>query len=156
MQTGINNKPLQKQQPKAVNQKRQDPKEVTDSTIAAEFLRKYYNCFDNEQDKMMSFHSAKSKLTFDGEFMTGNDRLFAKFTTLGKVSHIINDVDAQEACSNKAKKTKGLVVLVTGDIKYDGGRQKFTEVFHLHEGGAHGWLIKNNMFRFRYKAARPK
>ena len=103
-----------------MNQKKPDPNEVDDSTQASKFIKKYYDCFDTDQDKMMSFHSVNSKLTFDGEVITGNNNQFTRFKSLGKVTHYIYDVEAQEACSNKVKNSKGLLVVVIGGMLIDG------------------------------------
>ncbi len=78
----------------------------------------------------MSLFSDQSMLTFEGEQFMGQQQIYNKLSSFGKVSHKIQTLDIQPTTSN------GILAFASGELQIDEGNpMMFTEMFHLQQGG---------------------
>ena len=79
----------------------------------------------------MVLFSDQSMLTFEGEQFLGQEAIYGKLSSFGKVEHKINTIDCQPSTNN------GIIALVSGELSIEGGNPlMFNEVFLLCVGGA--------------------
>jgi len=90
----------------------------------------------------MSLFSDQSMLTFEGEQFMGQQPIYGKLSSFGKVAHQIKTLDVQPTNNN------GILAFVSGELSIDDGQpMMFTEVFHLQQGGSQGYFVLNDIFR---------
>ena len=110
--------------------------------IGTQFVQHFYQTFSSDRTTLMQLFSDNSMLTFEGEQFMGQQSIYNKLTSFGKVSHNITTNDVQPSIND------GIVCFVSGDLTIDDGQPlKFSEVFHLQKGGAQGYYILNDLFR---------
>ena len=110
--------------------------------VGTQFVNHYYSTFNQPKENLMNLFTDQSMLTFEGEQFMGQQSIYGKLGSFGKVSHKINTLDIQPSANN------GIIAFVCGELTIDDGNPlMFTEVFNLNVGGTQGYFILNNVFR---------
>ena len=74
----------------------------------------------------MQMFTAESMMTFEGEQFLGQEAIYGKLNSLGKVVHKMTTLDCQPSVN------EGIVCFISGELSIDDGPpMMFTEVFHL-------------------------
>eukprot|EP00486_Rosalina_sp_Unknown_P005912 CAMPEP_0201569990 /NCGR_PEP_ID=MMETSP0190_2-20130828/12017_1 /ASSEMBLY_ACC=CAM_ASM_000263 /TAXON_ID=37353 /ORGANISM="Rosalina sp." /LENGTH=125 /DNA_ID=CAMNT_0047993007 /DNA_START=130 /DNA_END=507 /DNA_ORIENTATION=- len=117
------------------------------NSIGKAFCGHYYSTFDSNRAHLASLFSDKSMMTYEGSQHQGQSSIMEKLTKLNfkQVKHDAKTMDVQPSGAG------GLLVIVTGDIFVDGGKNgiKYSEVFHLMKNG-NSFFIHNLVFRLNY------
>merc|ERR1739838_370383 len=108
----------------------------------------YYQLFDsNQRQSLASLYRDKSTLSFEGTQFTGAQKITEKLTNLQFTSstHQIKNMVVHPSGWDKYN---GLLVVVTGDLKVDGGDNalKFSQIFNLIQEGT-SWWVYDDVFR---------
>jgi len=94
--------------------------------VGTQFVQHFYNTFNQPRENLMSLFSDQSMLTFEGEQFMGQQQIYSKLSSFGKVAHNITTLDCQPTTNN------GILVFVCGTLSIeDGNPMMFTETFHL-------------------------
>ena len=76
----------------------------------------------------------------------GQQGIYEKLTSFGKISHNVQSADYQPTTDN------GIVAFISGELTIDDGQpMMFTEVFHLRQGGSQGYYVHNDIFRLNLR-----
>ena len=90
----------------------------------------------------MELFSDQSMLTFEGEQFMGQQAIYGKLSSFGKVEHKVSTLDAQPSLN------EGIIVFVSGELSIEGGNAlMFTACFNLAKGGSQGYYVHNEIFR---------
>eukprot|EP00762_Andalucia_godoyi_P007426 ANDGO_07805.mRNA.1 Nuclear transport factor 2 len=117
---------------------------ASNDQIAHEFVKYYYQTFENARGQLGALFGPQSVMTFEGRMFMGPEDIAKKLTSLPFAScvHTISTIDTQ------ASPAGGLIVFVSGHISLDGANPlPFSEIFHLVPAG-NSVCVSNNMFRF--------
>eukprot|EP00356_Strombidium_inclinatum_P015148 CAMPEP_0170479546 /NCGR_PEP_ID=MMETSP0208-20121228/744_1 /TAXON_ID=197538 /ORGANISM="Strombidium inclinatum, Strain S3" /LENGTH=121 /DNA_ID=CAMNT_0010751965 /DNA_START=19 /DNA_END=384 /DNA_ORIENTATION=- len=110
--------------------------------VGTQFVQHFYSTFNQPREQLMSLFSDQSMLTFEGQQFMGQQQIYEKLGSFGKVEHKIGTIDVQPTANN------GILAFVSGRLSIEGGNaMMFTEVFHLQQGGAQGYFVLNDIFR---------
>lgn len=96
--------------------------------VGKAFVEHYYNLFDNDRTSLSSLCHPTSVLTFEGQKITGVDKIAAKLRELpfDKCQHLISTVDSQPSSF------AGIMVFVSGSLHLPGEKHhlRFSQVPH--------------------------
>ena len=114
--------------------------------IGTQFVNHFYQTFNSGKETLMALFSDQSMLTFEGEQFMGQQAIYDKISSFGKLTHSDLTLDIQPSANN------GIVVFVSGSLQIDENpAMMFTEVFHLQQGGAQGYFVLNDIFRLNLR-----
>ena len=68
---------------------------MTDFTqVGTQFVNHFYSTFNQSRESLMELFSDQSMLTFEGEQFMGQQSIYTKLSSFGKVEHKVNTLDA--------------------------------------------------------------
>mmetsp|Transcript_69093 Transcript_69093/g.109767 ORF Transcript_69093/g.109767 Transcript_69093/m.109767 type:complete len:128 (+) Transcript_69093:121-504(+) len=118
------------------------------NAIGKAFLTHYYSSFDGNRNNLASLFNDSSMMTYEGSQHQGQKSIMEKLTTLkfSTCKHESKTMDVQPSGAG------GLLIVVTGDIFVDGGKNgiKYSEIFHLMKAENNSFWIHNLVFRLNY------
>ncbi|CAK4083920.1 unnamed protein product [Aphanomyces euteiches] len=114
--------------------------------IGNQFVKFYYDTFDNNRAGLSPLYMANSTLTFEQATVQGQQAIIEKFNTLPKTQHKTDTIDIQPSLNESS-----ILIFVTGKMIIDSNPPlQFTQVFQLvaHQPGQ--FYVHNDIFRLIY------
>jgi len=119
--------------------------------VAEQFVKFYYETFDNNRSALAALYKENSMLTFENSPTQGTQLILEKLTTLPfqKVRHQLATFDAQPS-----SESGGILVMVTGALLVDEEQKpmSYSQVFQLLPDGSGSYYVFNDIFRLVYPA----
>ncbi|ETV76836.1 hypothetical protein H257_09279 [Aphanomyces astaci] len=114
--------------------------------IGTQFVKFYYDTFDNNRAGLAPLYTANSTLTFETATLQGQAAIIGKFNELPKTQHKTETVDIQPSLNESS-----ILIFVTGKIIIDTNPPlQFTQVFQLVAHSPGQFYVHNDVFRLIY------
>ncbi|KAB0796987.1 hypothetical protein PPYR_11048 [Photinus pyralis] len=116
---------------------------------AEEFTKLYYESTDKRRHLISKLYLDNGLLTWNGNGITGNDRIQKFYMELPSTDHIITTLDAQPILDNAVNGQLSFLIQVSGTVKYqDKVPKSFQESFVITAQNDK-WKIVSDCFRLQ-------